>query len=141
MWGMFCSGLLLAVLVYPLAFESLTRLIAMPLAVGLIAGGSTSMLLWPSSMKRAYKAHNGDTKKPLHAYLEKDGDILVSGIEGKSEARLQRAAVCETAEDDEMLLLFLTRKKFLYLPKRELPTEAIEEVRSWLRLPTGAEAC
>jgi hypothetical protein len=141
MWGMFLSGVLLGALVYPLATDSLIRLIAMPIAVGLIAGGSVSALLQPWQMERAYKAHNGDPKKPLHIYLEIDGDILVSGIEGKSEARLRRAAVSETAEDDEMLLLFLTKKKFLYLPKKQLPIEAVEEVRSWLRLPGGVEAC
>jgi len=84
-------------------------------------------------MERVYKAINGDPKRPLQVYLEIDGDILVSGIEGKSEGRFQRAAICETAEDDQMLLLFLARKRFIYIPKTLLPIGAIEEVRSWLQ--------
>jgi hypothetical protein len=126
------SGALLAVLVSPLPGDSLMRLIAMPVAVGLIAGGSVSALLRPWQMERAYKAINGDPKKPLQIYLEIDGDILVSGIEGKSEGRFRRAAICETAEDDLMFLLFVAKKRFIYLPKTQLPIEAVEEVRSWL---------
>jgi hypothetical protein len=48
-----------------------------------------------------------------------------------------RASVCDSAEDDRFLLLFLTKKKFIYLPKDRLPTQALDEVRAWLRLANG----
>ena len=113
--------------------------LAFALACGLIAGGIVMPLLRPWMIRRAYKAQSGGIKNQIPLYLEVDCDTLVSGIEGQSEARFQRAGIRSTAEDDQILLLFVTQRKYLYLPKNRLPKEAIDAVHEWLA--GGAKSC
>jgi len=142
MWGLFVIGWLSAflLLLLPSSKNSL-RLLLLPLACGLIAGGAVPFLLRPWQMRRVYRTHNGDPKQPLDLYLEVDGETLISGIDGRSEGRFQRSSVCDTAEDNHFLLLLFNKCKFIYIPKAQLPTEAIEDIRTWLRLPGGANKC
>jgi hypothetical protein len=127
-------------LLLPSSQESI-RLLFLPFAVGMIAGGAVPFLLRPWQMRRTYRTHNGDPKQPLAVYLEVDGETLISGIDGRSEGRFQRASVCGTAEDDRFLLLLFNKCKFIYIPKAQLPSEAMEDVRTWLRLPGGESKC
>jgi hypothetical protein len=142
MWGLLVVGLLLVLLLSSSHVVSgPLRLVLIPIAAGLIGGGAVAPLIRPWQMERVYKAINGDPKKPLRIYLDIEGDILVSGIEGKSEGRFQRGAICDTAEDNEMLLLLLTKKRFIYIPKKDLPERTMQELLDWLHLPGDPNKC
>jgi hypothetical protein len=141
MWGLLAIGLLGALLLM-LIFKShkSTSMNLLPLAIGAMAGGIVSPILRPLQLRSAYKRwsaeHEGKT-----IFIEIDGDTLVSGQEGRSEGRFYRASVCNCAEDENVLLLFLNKKKFLYLPKTLLPAACIDEVRAWLTLPGAPTSC
>lgn len=139
MWGMLTLGLVLAFLFG----SSLHHYIAIgaPIAGGLIGGGAVMPLLRPWQTRRCYKVLNGDPRKPLNCYIEVDDATFVSGIAEKSEGRFQRSAVCEMAEDNEIMLLFLGKKKFLYLPKAEISQEGLDLTREWLKLPGSPDKC
>jgi hypothetical protein len=111
----------------------------MPIAVGCMAGGSVTALMRPWQLGRCYRALGGDPRNPKSIYLEVEDEVLVSGIEGKSEGRFMRGGIPSFSEDDEFLLLFVSPKRFLYIPKGRLPAEAIDELHVWLRLPVGAK--
>ncbi|RXH54857.1 hypothetical protein GRAN_3961 [Granulicella sibirica] len=40
-----------------------------------------------------------------------------------------------------MLLLFVGKKRFLYLPKAEMPETALGDIHGWLRLPGAPDKC
>ena len=138
MWGMFTLGLALAAI----ALLAGTRVstVLLPLCAGLIAGGIASSALRPWNLRRCYMAQCAELNDRTVYVAIEDGELR-SGTEGKSEGRFQRAAICDIAEDHAILLLFLNKRKFLYLPKTALPPEALSEVRAWLQLPGGPTSC
>jgi len=141
MWGLSVSGILVG-FVMLLLHNRLPALsnVVIPLAAGAMAGGLTTPLLRPWQLKRCYKIMNGEVND-RSVFLEIDNGVLISGIEGRSESRFQRGAVCDTAEDENALLLFLNKKKFIYLSKSTIPQAALEEVRAWLQLPGAPDKC
>ncbi len=141
MWGLCVVGLIVGFVMLLLhsRLPSLSNAI-LPLAAGAIAGGLTTPLLRPWNLRRCYKAWNSETED-RSLFLEIDGPVLISGIEGSSESRFQRGAICEIAEDDNTLLLFLNKKKFLYFSKSLVPRAALDEVRVWLQSAGAKEEC
>ena len=138
MWGMLMLGLISAII----ALLSGTRVstVLLPLCAGLVAGGIVAPVLRPWNLRRCYKVWCGESKGRLVYIAIEDGELR-NGIEGQSEGRFQRTAICDIAEDQAILLLFLNKKKFLYLPKALLPVEALSEVRAWLQLPGAPMSC
>ncbi len=143
LWGLLLTGVVLITLAH--LFEAhgmqLVSAILMPLGAGAISGGVTVVLIRPWSMRRVYRSLGGDLKQPRVIYVAVEGDTLISGIKDRSEGRFQRASVCETAEDEAMLLLFVSSKRFLYLPKHAMPTETLASIREWLLLPGAPTRC
>lgn len=113
---------------------------AAPFAGFLLLFAILQPLLRARTMRRAYKAWSAEHEGKL-VFIEIDKETLISGHEGRSEGRFLRPAICNVAEDDNILLLFVNKKKFLYLPKKLLPPAAIEEVRAWLALPGAPPSC
>ena len=138
MWGMLTLGLISAVIALLNGIRVSTALL--PICGGLVAGGIVAPILRPWNLRRCYKVWFGESKGRL-VYVAIEDRELRSGTEGQSEGRFQRAAICEVAEDQAMLLLFLNKKKFIYLPKNLLPAEALSEVRTWLQLPGAPTSC
>lgn len=132
MWGMLTTGIVFAVLTSIAGGLSFYGRILGPIAVGLIAGGSVAVLIRPWQLRRCYKAWCGEIRD-RSIFLEIDATELRSGIEGLSEGRYQRGAICAVAEDDSTLLLFLNKKKFLYFPKSVVPQAAIDDLRAWVQ--------
>lgn len=138
MWGMLLCGLCI------MMFSALNRgmffseVIGPVLVGGLIGGGIVSPLLRPWQLRRSYRMWNGDDADGRQVYVEMDGPLLVSGIEGKSESRFQRSAIIEVVEDNRVLLLYVRKKVFLYFANDTVPQEALAEIRSWLGR-TGSE--
>jgi hypothetical protein len=139
MWGMLVLGVLI------LVFNATTHIFRPGVLMGgvvggLVGGGAVCPLLRPWQLKRVYKAWNGELQNRT-IFLEVNGAELINGVDGRSEARFQRSAVCGTAEDESTLLLFLNKKKFLYVSKTVVPKAALEEVRIWLQLPGAPPSC
>jgi len=137
MWGTLVM-MLLAVLPFALQWDWRET---PPALYGVLIAGILIPLSRPWQLKRTYKALNGDPNVPLSIYLAFEENMLISGIEGKNEARFQRSGVCNTIEDKDMLLLFVAKNRFLYLPKASLPEGALAAVYRWLELPGAPEKC
>jgi hypothetical protein len=141
MWGMLSLGLALGFVMLLLYNKARSiASIGLPLAAGLVAGGSTTVLLRPWQLRRCYKVWNGETTQ-RRVFLEVNGTELISGVEGRSESRFQRGAICDVAEDENSLLLFLNKKKFIYVSKAVVPPAAVDDVREWLKLPGSSTSC
>ena len=138
MWGMLTFGLLMAVIALLCGTRGAT--LVLPLCAGLVAGGLTTAALRPWNLRRCYSAWGGESKGKLVYVAIEDGE-LQSGTEGKSEGRFQRNAICDFAEDQATLLLFINKRKFLYFSKSQLPAEALSEIRAWLQLPGAPTSC
>ena len=141
MWGLSLIGLVVG-FVMLLLFNRMNALstAVLPLAAGAIAGGLTTPLLRPWQLRRCHKMLNGETEgRPV--FIEVDDSILISGTQGHSESRFERSAICDTAEDENTLLLFINKKKFLYFSKSLVPPQALEEVRGWLQAAGAPEKC
>jgi hypothetical protein len=141
MWGMFMLGLISAFILLLLhhKFPAVSN-VMLPLAAGAMAGGIVTPLTRPWQLRRCYKIWNGEAQN-RSVYVEFNNGELISGIEGSSESRFQRRAICDTAEDENALLLFLNKKKFLYFSKSEVPQTALDELRAWLQLPGAPDKC
>ena len=141
MWGMFVLGLILVFMV--ILFNSRSHYfatIAAPVAAGLLAGGAVAVFLRPWQLRRCYKAWNGEVGD-RQLFIDVTGSELLSGIEGRNETRFQRNAVCAVAEDENTLLLFLNKKKFLYFAKAAVPHAALDEIHEWIALPGAPPQC
>ena len=61
--------------------------------------------------------------------LQFDNEQLISAIPGKSEGRFFWTALVDYAEDDRLTMLFIRKKRFLYIPKHALPESAWAQIR------------
>jgi hypothetical protein len=142
MWGFTTVGIVLLAIFAPTVYSPVNSSLAF---IGYIAGcamlggGVVGSAIWPWQRRRAYRVWNGDDDV-LSLYLEVDGPILITGRPGRAESRFERAAVCKTLEDVELLLLFLSKKKFVYIPK-SIGEPALADIRGWLNLPGAPELC
>ena len=136
-WGVVAIGVTVLLATFLLHLPGMCGVIGF----ALIGAGVGNQLSRRWNMKRIYRAINGDPDGPLPVYLEIDGPVLISGIQGKSEGRFQRAAICSVVEDDEMILLYAAKKRFLYVRKAALAEEGVRELREWLALPGAPTQC
>jgi hypothetical protein len=138
MWGMLLVGIILALLYFGVG-QSHNYALVFILGAGFIVGGVVTPLLRALQLQRMYSTLNSN--KIGRAYIEVDGPILISGIEGRAEGRFERPSVCNVVEDDTLLLFFLGKKRFMYFPKQALSPEAISDLRTWLDLPGAPWEC
>ena len=95
-------------------------------AAGLF-GWLTACALWmtlmivvrrPWNLRRLYKKMlPPGTKDAVSAFFSFGEDGVISGITGRSEGRFFWKAILDYAEDDQIALLFIHQKRFLFIPK------------------------
>jgi hypothetical protein len=68
----------------------------------------------------------------IPASLEFNDEQVISAIPGRSEGRFYWPAIVDFAEDEKIALLFVHKKRFLFIPKRAMPTEVWDEFRDLL---------
>jgi hypothetical protein len=141
MWGFLVLGLGALFLFSQMNSSGASGSAQAILVGGLVGAGVVFPLLRPWQIRRVYNANRGKEKEPRAIYVEVSDDLLVSGIDGESEGRFYRSAVCAVVEDAGMLLLFVKKKKFLYFRKSALPPGAEDAVRAWLALPGAPDKC
>ena len=108
--------------------EDLIRQLAPAAAFGAwIAIFVPAMRWW--QVRKLWKASldTGAAGKPVT--LQFDGEQLISAIPGKSEGRFFWTALVDFAEDERLVLLFIRKKNFLYIPKYALPEPAFAQIR------------
>lgn len=142
-WGMPLLGVLLGLLflTHPVWFRNVSGPVIAGIIGGLIGGGLGAALTRPWNLQRTYRSLNGDPAKELEIYLALEQDELISRVVGKSEGRFRRNAICKMQEDERMLLLFVAKTRFLYLPKDKIPAELIAEIRGWMSTQEGGTQC
>ena len=74
----------------------------------------------------------GQAKEAL-VQFDFDDQGVVSSIPGRSEGRFFWAGILDYVEDDEMALLFVRKKNFLFVPKRAMDDPAWERLRAYVR--------
>ena len=65
----------------------------------------------------------------IPASFEFNEEQVISAIPGKSEGRFFWPVILDFIEDDKIALLFVHKKRFLFIPKRAMPTEVWDELR------------
>lgn len=141
MWGMLVLGMVFLVVFALLSHGPAWGVLEAGIVGGLIGGGVVCPLLRPWQIRRTYKMCSSDPSGRNEFYLEVEGATLLSGIKDRSEGRFQRSSICDVVEDENVMMLFLAKKRFLYLPKKKLPPEAFDEVRSWLQISGAVVPC
>lgn len=74
----------------------------------------------------------GQTKEALIRFDFDDQGVL-SSIPGKSEGRYFWNSILDYVEDDQMALLFVRKKLFLFVPKRAMDSPTWERLRAYVR--------
>jgi len=104
-------------------------------------GGALAGIAWiglypiicrPFMLRKLFKQLRPDVKGDHPIELEINGDDLISRIPGRSEGRFKQAAISEFVENDKIALLFITKKKFLFIPKTAMDDSGWSELRTWL---------
>jgi hypothetical protein len=141
-WGFSLIGAILSVTAWFVGEpRSLLRDVGFPLGIYFLIVGLVALALRPLQLRRVYKIWNGEIRPDSVLYLEFDSSTMITGLQGSRETRFERGGVCHVIEDGSMVLLFLSRKKFIYLSKNALPPAAFEDLRTWLRLPGAPRKC
>jgi hypothetical protein len=74
----------------------------------------------------------------ISAALEWNEEQLISILPGRSEGRFFWSALVDFVENDKLVLIFIKKKMFLFIPKDALPVSAWEDIRShWINRPVG----
>jgi hypothetical protein len=142
MWGLLVSGVVLFLMLsFSPNIGRTAQDFCLPIAFGLIAGGAVTPLIRPLQLQRVYRAWNGELQNNKEIYVEVDVPVLLSGIESEREGKYQRGAFCNVIENDEIVLLFLNKKKFIYFSKASLPQAFFDELHAWLALPGAPPPC
>ncbi|HZY61989.1 MAG TPA: YcxB family protein [Edaphobacter sp.] len=64
--------------------------------------------------------------------LEFNDEQVISAIPGKSEGRFYWSAIVDFAENEKIVLLFVHKKRFLFIPKRAMSADTWNEFRNLL---------
>ena len=106
-----------------------------PSVAGVLGGvsflGLSTFALRPLQLRRDFRKimQNGGLDQNLELEL-KDGE-LVTRVPGRSESRFQPAAIYDMVRDQEVCLLFLRKRLFLYVPRQNLPEEQWAALTAW----------
>ena len=98
------------------------------------------VVLRPWNLRRCFRKMckalglTGDT--PTRFTFDADG--VVSAIPNRSEGRFFWAAIEDFAEDSSVVLLFIAKKRFLFVPKRAMNEPEWEALRQMVRAKLGA---
>jgi hypothetical protein len=120
-----------------LLYDVIFRHFKYPASIGgILAGlawfGLYLAIMRPITIRRIFKQLSpggGLEHSVSHELTENE---FISRIAGRSEGRFLPAAFYGFAEDEQIAILLVSKKKFLFVPKRAMPEEAWAELRAWL---------
>jgi uncharacterized membrane protein YhiD involved in acid resistance len=101
------------------------------------------VFLRPWNLKRLYKKQRKTAGvEALNAVrFSFDESLVRSGYPGRSEGQFSWDAIGDYAEDKEIFLIFISKKMFLYIPKRAMADEQWNELRDMLQAKGKEYAC
>jgi hypothetical protein len=82
-----------------------------------------------------------EMKVETHVTLEFNTEQFIITFPGKSEGRYFWSAIQDFAEDGKIALVFIQKKRFIFIPKHALPETAWFELRSLISNRTKAALC
>lgn len=89
-------------------------------------------VLRPYNLRRLFrKSLPEGSGKAVQASFAYNEEGIVSALPGRSEGRFFWNAIVDYAEDDHMVLLYLKKKLFLYVPKSAMSDAEWTELRSY----------
>ena len=146
-WVLPISGLLVGIL-FAIAMLS-GRTEGMAAYAGLAAGGVWLACFIPTMQwygrRKIWKQlippeiETRSAKTAISVSLEFNESQLISTIPGRSEGRFFWPAILDFAENDQVAILFIHKKQFLFVPKRALPEFAWADLRKHLASTAGGQ--
>lgn len=85
------------------------------------------------SLRKGYKRIflNGDSTKPV--YMEINDEQILSGIPGSSEGKFFWPTVLKFSEDEQIVLLYLSKRLFLIIPKNKIAPAEWSEMKQTIQ--------
>jgi hypothetical protein len=116
-------------------------IMTMGLAGAGLAMTISAVVLRPWNLRRSYrksrKASGLEVENKIAFSFDEEG--VTSTVIGRSEGRFFWNAINDYVEDDAIALIFIGKKRFLYIPKRALDEEDWQDLRTAIRdLAPGA---
>ena len=101
------------------------------------------VVLRPWNLKRVYKKQRKTwgTDSFDEAIFGFDETAVRSGYSGKREGQFNWDSIVDYAEDPKVFLLFISKKAFLYIPKRAMNEEQWQSLRELLQRNGKELAC
>ena len=103
-----------------------------PYLAGLVGAGLYLAILRPIAIRRSYRQTRGGRPADAPVEFELTGTEIISRIPGRSEGRFLPSAVISFAEDDRIALIYVAKKRFLFVPKTALTAAQWTMVRHWV---------
>jgi hypothetical protein len=116
-----------------------------PIIIGLLVGltyiSLRGAIMQPLVVRRMFKDLTPDGVGNRAFSFEFTGTELISRNPGKSEVRYFSSAFSGILEDEKMVLLLISDKRFLFIPKRVMPPEGWAELRAWVGKTEPTNPC
>ncbi len=133
------SGLALLTLL----FDIVVRHFSLPPWAGGVLSGLAFLGLYCSIYRvyiyrRLYRQMKNGRPELAPIEFELQGEELISRVPGFSEGRFLRTAIRDFAEDDAVVLLYLSPRAFLMLPRHAVSEPELADLRHWISNPPSS---
>ncbi len=94
-------------------------------------GTVSIVILRPWNLRRCFKKlrNASGLTETTTSVFSFDESVVISAIKGRSEGRFYWTAIQGFAEDSAIALLFISKKRFLFIPKRAMTDQQWESLR------------
>jgi hypothetical protein len=101
------------------------------------------VVLRPMNLRRLYRKRRkiAGVEKLDTVFFGFDEEFIRSGYPGRSEGQFRWDAVVEYAEDHKIFLIFISKKMFIYVPKRAMADDQWQSLRDYFRAHGKGIAC
>ena len=106
---------------------------------GFAAGAMYLGFYRPFWLRRCYKKLKDGRSEDQPIELELTDEALISRLPGKSEGKFYPSSIVKFAEDERVVLIYVTKRLFLYIPKRAMPDVDWVQVRNWISSKAGVQ--
>jgi len=91
-------------------------------------------------LRKCWKALNPTKAKSISAELEWNNEQIISSVKNRSEGRFFWSTICDYAEDEKIVLIFIRKKQFLFIPREALNEVTWKELRMLIST-NGSPSC
>jgi hypothetical protein len=138
MYGLPIATVCLALLTWHLSSTSSTSGFSLLGWLTLCCFGATVqvVVLRPWNLRRCYNKMRriAGMNEQTPTRFDFDDNGVISGVPNRSEVRFFWNAIQDFAEDEHVALLFISKKRFLFIPKRVMAAEQWDQLRSLITI-------